>query len=155
MPRLTLSIGLLLCVLASSPAAESVEFVRVWPGYRSEESFQTIGEFFGRKEHTGGRILLRTQPDDRSGYYFLIRIRKTDAIPGALVRVQIIFSDSPVAKAFTLPVDIPQGHPVLSVGITGSDWLGPAIRPVAWRVALQRSDGIEIASEKSFLWAQP
>jgi hypothetical protein len=155
MVRHALLMGLFLCLSGISPAAQVVDFVRVWPGYRSAESFETIGEFFGRGEHTGGRLLLRTHPDDRNGYYFLIRLRKTDPVPGAILRIQVIFAGSPVAKVFTLPVDIPAGHPVLNAGITGADWPGAATKPLAWRVALQQADGTEIASQQSFLWAQP
>lgn len=150
-----LFVGLFLCLPGLSSKAHAVDFVRVWPGYRSAASFETIGEFFGRKEHTGGRILLRTQPNDRSGYYFLIRLRKSDPIPGAILRIQIIFADNPIARTFTLPVDIPAGHPVLNAGITGTDWPAAATKPVAWRVTLQQADGTEVASQHSFLWAQP
>lgn len=151
----TLSLGLALCCLGVSLTARAVEIVRVWPGFRPAESFETIGEFFGRGEYTGGRIVLRTQPEHRSGYYFLTRIREADAITGAIMRVQLIFPESPVAKSYARSVDIPPGQSVLNFGITGTDWPGDKVKPVAWRVTLQRSDGTEIVSEQSFLWAQP
>lgn len=155
MIRQALSPRLLLCLLALSAVGHAAEVVRVWPGYRSAESFQTIGEFFGKKEYTGGRLVLRTQPENRNGYYFLTRIEKADAIPGATARVQLIFAGSPLAKTYEFPVAIPEGKSVLNLGITGSDWPGAGVKPLAWRVTLLRPDGSELLSEHSFLWAQP
>src|SRR4051812_5411064 len=77
-PRLpvvrTLSMRSLLAVsflfLVASLAASDLTFVRVWPGYRSAESFEHVSEFFSGKENTMGQIQLRSQADVREGYYF-------------------------------------------------------------------------------------
>ncbi len=156
MIRRTLFVSLVLFILGSGASGSAVELVRVWPGYRSADSFESIGEYFGREEYTGGRLVLRTQPDDRNGYYFLTRIKKTDAIRHAIAQVQLIFEGSPIARSYRLPVDdLPAGQTVLNIGITGKDWPGADIKPIAWRVSLLQADGTEMVAAQSFLWAQP
>ena len=155
MTRRTLSVLLVMFFLGEAASGSAVELVRVWPGYRSAASFESIGEYFGREEFTGGRLVLRTQPDDRDGYYFLTRIKKTDAILNATAHVQLIFEGNSTARSYRLPVDIPAGQTVLNIGITGKDWPGASVKPIAWRVALLRADGTELVSAQSFLWAQP
>lgn len=155
MTRRTLLAWMVTFFLGAAAPGSAVELVRVWPGYRSAASFESIGEFFGREEYTGGRLMLRTQPEERGGYYFLMRIKDAEPIFQATVLVQLILEGSPKARSHRLPVDLPAGRSVLDVGITGRDWPGAGVKPLAWRIALLRADGTELVSAKSFLWAQP
>jgi len=148
---LLLSLGIWTYPLSLSAA----EVVRVWPGYRTADSFETIGEFFGREESTGGRTVLRSKPDERTGFYFLTRLRKAEAALGATVYLDVIFPDTHLARRFTFPFDLKKGQSVLNVGLTGSDWPGERVRPLAWRLSVQKADGTPLASSESFLWAQP
>lgn len=135
----------------TSPKADWI--VHVWPGYRSTESFERIGEYFGGEETHPGRIVLRTRPAERSGYYFLIRL-KTPQLPqeAKVWRLQVVIPgiEKPVTHDF--PVNPKALEKVLELGLTGADWPSPQTHPNAWRLALVSADGIELLTKQSFLW---
>jgi hypothetical protein len=135
----------------------SVEVVRLWPGYRTDESFDRISEYFTDKENTGAQLLLRTQPKERAGYYFLLRVKNAAPLAGARIELDLITAAAPRPKTHTFtPASLPAGKPVLNLGVTGADWPGgPDAHPVAWRLRLLAVDGRELLSEQSFLWGRP
>jgi hypothetical protein len=128
--------------------------VRLWPGYRTAESFDRIAEYFTNEENTGGERILRTQPKERAGYYFLLRMKNASPLAGARIGLELITETAPQPKThmFTL-ASLPAGRQVLHIGVTGADWPGgPRAHPVAWRLRLFAPDGRELLSEQSFLW---
>ena len=152
-PFLTL---VLLAVLAPLARAAEVEFVRVWPAWREAASFERISEYFDGKENPGSQVLLRTHPDIRPGYYFLARVNNTGAAGGtAKLVLSIIKPDSPRAKVYTFPIALPAGQTVFNVGLTGDDWAGPKVHPVAWKIEVVAADGRVLGVAKSFLWEKP
>lgn len=139
----------LLATAVSLTAAPSI--VRVWGDYVPAESFERIGEYFGAPESHPGRAVVRTQPDNRSGYYFLVRIKDSDTIPaGARWQVQVLRANERKASAYEFAIT---GHAsVYQLGLTGSDWTNPKDVPVAWKVTLLAADGSTVLSHHSFLW---
>jgi hypothetical protein len=153
-PRLIATGLLLSVVLAATASAADVSFVRVWPGWRGTDFFRRISEYFGRPEDPSPRILLRTRPGERSGCYFIVRVRNTGApAAGAMFRLLIIAPDSPDPRIFTFKTRIPSGQPVFEVGLTGQDWPSQKIHPVAWRLELVSAGGETLAAAQSFLWS--
>ena len=146
----------LLFLTAVLAHAGEAEFVRVWPGWRDAEAFDRIGEYFGRGEGDSGGIVVRTQPDARAGYYFLVRVKSAAALTGARFELRIIRPDSPEAKSFQFPATLRPGETVFQLGLTGAAWPGgkPA-SPVAWKLTLVTPDGRVLAEQKSFLWEKP
>jgi hypothetical protein len=144
-----------LAILVASRAADA-EFVRVWPGWRDADSFARIGEYFGGEEAHGKQILRRTQPAERGGYYFLVRV-KHGALEHAKFVVQVIRPDAPDVREYTFPVaNAPAGESVFNLGLTGADWPGAGkASPVAWKLELVAADGRVLAAQKSFLWEKP
>jgi len=135
-------------------SASALEIVHVWPGFRTADSFESIGEYFGDQEHRGGRLLLRSQPADRNGFYFLTRLKSPESIAGAEIRLELILPGSPAPKAYVFSTDLPSGASVLQVGATGTDWPDAKIRPVAWRLqVLDRTTRLPLAETQSFLWS--
>ena len=133
-----------------------VEFVRVWPGWRDAESFDRISEYFGGGENTGRQVVLRTQPDVRGGYYFLVRVRSAEAIAGAAFELSVIRPDTPEPKTHRFDASIPAKETVFQLGLTGSGWPdGDKAHPVAWKLALVGPNGRVLAEKKSFLWEKP
>lgn len=145
---------------SSAPAAQTaagIEVIRIWPDYRTAESFERISEYFSDKENTGGQIILRTQPGNRAGYYFFTRLKTDRDIDGARVELAVITPASAEAKTYTLPAPrLPKGSVLLNPGLTGEDWpwTDATARPTAWRIRLLAADGSVLLSQQSFLWAK-
>ncbi len=135
--------------------------MRVWPQWRDAESFDRIGEYFGGQESSGKHVVQRTQADTRAGYYFLVRVATATSTTAAVLRgarfeLHVIRPDTPEAKVFSFPVDVPASGAVFELGLTGSDWPGgKTAHPVAWKLALVAADGHVLAERKSFLWEKP
>ena len=153
--RSLLTLAVLLSSLICARAADAT-IVSVWPQWRTAESFDRIGEYFGRAENTTGRRIFRTQADVRAGFYFLVKLA-TPAVPAdAKFEVQVIAPDKPDPKTFLFPATAPKAETSFELGLTGADWAGgEKARPVAWRVALVAADGRVLAEQKSFLWENP
>ena len=146
----------LLSLAASTAEAADVSFVRVWPGWRDADSFDSISEYFTGKENTGRRLTLRTQPAERAGFYFLVRLTNTGpANATAKFRLQVILPDSPVTRTFDFPATLPAKSAVFQLGLTGTDWPDAKIQPVAWKLELLGGDDAVLATEQSFLWSMP
>lgn len=154
--RMLLRAIILLACLAATARAADVELVRVWPAWQDAEAFDRISEYFGGAEKHGGKTVLRTQPAERGGFYFLVRVKSASAVAGAKFEVRVIRPDHPEDKAFTFAAAIPAKESVFHLGLTGADWPGgKTANPVAWKVAVLSSDGRTLAEHKSFLWEKP
>jgi hypothetical protein len=141
---------------ALAKGGNEVEFVRVWPEWRAADTFLRISEFLSGKENTGRQTILRSQPDNRDGFYFLIRARSADAAYGeAKFVLEVITPDSARPKIYEFPTAITKRSHAFNLGLTGSDWKSEEIHPVAWRLRLLSAAGDELATKQSFLWALP
>jgi hypothetical protein len=145
----------LLFTLVSLARAADVELTRVWPAWRSAESFDRISEYFDGQENTGRHTVLRTQPTARAGYYFLIRAKAAATTSGAKFVLQIITPEAPEPKIYTFPITLGPKETVFDVGLTGPDWAGRKTHAVAWRLSVINAEGRELASQQSFLWSNP
>jgi hypothetical protein len=135
--------------------AAEVDLVRVWPGYRTAESFVSIREYFGGEESPGKRTIVRTQPQERSGFYWLARVRSDQPVPDATAELAVIRPGRTEPDVHRFSLAIPRGQRAILLGLTGSDWADPSVRPSAWRLRLFDSAGQPLASEQSFVWALP
>lgn len=153
--RRFLALALLLPALAALARAADVEFVRVWPAWRDDESFMRISEYFTGRENTGRETVVRSHPETRDGYYFLTRVRSDHAISGAHFVLHVVTPGDPAPKSCTFPAEVPHGSHVFELGLTGGDWPAKNTHPVAWHLELQSPDGKVIAAKSSFLWEKP
>jgi hypothetical protein len=137
--------------------AADLTIVRVWPGYRTTESFERISEYLGKEEDARGQLILRTQTDNRAGYYFLLRVKNSGAtIPDTKVELQVITPFSPEPKTYNFACTLPAKSAVLNLGLTGADWPGkPKDEVVAWHLRLLSPSGAELAKAQSYLWSMP
>lgn len=147
-------VSLLAIALASAASAADVKFVRVWPDYRTADSFTRVGEYFGGKEHTP-ELLVRSQPAARDGFYFLARFKSSEALPGAILAIETVQPGTDVPSVHFLSVDLPQGSRAILAGLTGNDWPSAKVKPTAWRLRLLSASGEELARQQSFLWTLP
>ena len=154
--RLVPFVTLLWLAAPAALRAGDVEIVRVMPGWRDAASFRRISEYFTGKENTGGITVLRSRPDDRAGYYWLVRVKNPGAvISGARFELQVIALGSPQPKTFKFPAALRAGSALYDLGLTGGDWPAPKARPAAWHLQILSGDGQVLAEKKSFLWTPP
>lgn len=144
---------LLLGVCAASAA--DLTIVRVFTGWRDAASFKHISEYFSGRENTHGETMLRTQPAQRGGYYFLVRTANPGAPLAVKVNILLSMPGEPKARTHTFAAELPAGTAVLNLGLTGADWPDAKTNPVAWKLDVLAADGRVLASEKSYLWEKP
>jgi len=149
---------LFLVACASTPKDEaltSVDILEIKPRYIDGATFVRIGEFLTGKENTGDRVIIRSKPEDRSGYYFtLVLDESVRRLPQGTVIVGEFYvpgQTQPISINFKMPPNRPKTHEVF-VGLTGSDWPDQEAVPGAWRFTIKDPNGKELGSEKSFLW---
>jgi hypothetical protein len=154
--RSPLLLSLLLCCVHAPLLAHELKIVRTWPGYRTAETFSRVSEYFTGRENTGGQTYLRSQPAQREGYYFLLRVKNgSDALTSASLELNLITARSPEPVTYRYPVAVPAGQHVFQVGLTGSDWPNPEETPVAWQLVIRDAEGAVLVSDQSFLWSKP
>jgi hypothetical protein len=153
--------SLALLAAAPSPAAPPgpvapLRFLRVWPLWLTADSFQSYYEYHTGRELIGKWIVMRSQPEERTGLYFLARVDNRRAIErGATFVVRVISPDDPQTRVFNFPATIKAGSWLYEIGLTGKDWALGHVYPVAWDVELQTADGAVAAKTASFLWEKP
>lgn len=141
---------------AKAPAAGGeLAIMRVYSGWRDGASFKRISEYFDGKENTGGETVLRTHAEERSGYYYLLRVRNPGAARPVKVSIDIITSAEAHLVTHVFPAELKAGDNVLQLGLTGADWTNPKANPVAWKLAVTDVDGRVLATEMSYLWEKP
>ena len=146
-----------LCVAGAATAAPAPEFalVRVWPGWKEAEDFTRLREYFGAAPDSGPRRVLRTSPDQRAGFYFLVRTRGA-AVPAAVLELAVLRPDGPEPVTHRFPAALRAGGEVLELGLTGDAWPGgKRAQPVAWRLRVLGAGDRLLAEERSFLWVDP
>lgn len=146
---------LLFALLAATASASDLKIVRVFTGWREAASFKRISEYFDGKENTGGQLVLRTHAEQRTGFYFLVRVANLSAAVVAKLELELILPTSAKPITYTFPVALPPGTSVLNLGLTGSDWPDKKANPVAWKIFVRSPDGTLLASESSYLWEKP
>lgn len=149
--RLLSSLFVFTALVASATASE-VTIARVFSGWRDAESFKRISEYFTGKENTGGDHVLRTHPDQRAGFYFLVRATNPGAPTSIKISVDVITPTDNKPKTYSFSADLKTGTTVLNIGLTANDWPDAKANPVAWKIELIADDGHVLTGEKSYLW---
>ncbi|HKB91527.1 MAG TPA: hypothetical protein VKC60_13500 [Opitutaceae bacterium] len=152
-----LGVFFFLLAVSVSNAADGIKIVRVWPAWHDAEYFQRVSEYFGGPENTSGQIVLRTQPSQRAGFYFLARTKNLGGTEISSVKIilEVIKPGLPDPVTYTFESPPTKGDAVYQIGLTGTDWSGPRVHPVAWRLRIFDAQGGLLATEKSFLWDIP
>ncbi|HEX7630900.1 MAG TPA: hypothetical protein VF388_02100 [Lacunisphaera sp.] len=147
---------LFLC-LALTPAlsASDLTIVRVFTGWRAGDSFKRIAEYFDGKEHSGSEIILRTHPAQRTGYYFLVRLKNPGAARPVHFQLELIAPGTGASRTVDFPAELGTDSPVYQLGLTGPEWQDPKVQPTAWRLRVLGENDQVLATEKSYLWEKP
>lgn len=160
--RILFAALLSLCFIACSstpikkPALTSVDILEIKPRYMKAEAFIRIKEYLTGSEHLGDRVVIRSQPSSRDGYYFtLILSEELRDLPKGMTITGEFYSKNALdaeTYEFQLPSKLPETNEVF-VGLTGEDWPDASAVPAAWRFTIKDANGNTLASEKSFLWS--
>jgi len=148
-----LTLGLLFSAL--SAAAAELNIVHVFTGWRDAASFKRISEYFTGQEKAGQEIVLRTNPEQRAGFYFQIRVANPGAARPVRFLLQLIEQGSPTPQLTNFTTELKPGPTVFQLGLTGPAWQDVKSQPVAWYVQVLADDGRVLAAEKSYLWEKP
>ena len=125
--------------------------------YFTVRDFKRIPEFFTGKEFSGWKVYCRTNPADREGFYFVVKV--TGDVPQSSADchwlLEWITPLDPTAqqKKVSLPAQNILGKEVF-IGLTGSDWPDPSVQPIAWSLSLVDSKEGILGKSQSFLWSK-
>ena len=144
------------CALTPKQAVSSVEIEEIKPRYVEDEQFKRISEYMTGKEYVGDRVILRTQPKHRAGYYFtLVLDKNVRRLPKGTVVVGEFYTPMSVEKQtheFTLPSKRARTEEIF-VGLTGKDWPQKRGVPAAWRFTIKDPNGAMLGQKQSYLWS--
>jgi hypothetical protein len=145
----------ILFLLAATLNASAAEFERVWTAWRSAEYFDSLAEHLTGREHQGREQVHRSTPEDRAGYYFLVRLDRAKGDPQAARAVlEVIDKRGPEARRFEWQLsETRRRSQVYQFGLTGPDWMDEDATPLAWRLRLLDPTGGVLAERESFLWS--
>jgi hypothetical protein len=122
-----------------------------------ESAFKRIPEYFTGHEFTGRNIYCRSNPSDRSGYYFVIKVNDSFSIINSSCYWIVDWvpprDPNPRTQRIPLTEENIQGREVF-VGLTGEDWKDPLLKPLAWRISLLSKKGVTLGQRQSFLWSK-
>lgn len=151
------------CVLQCSPynnkihkqTTNSIKIVNVIVEHYSHEDFQRIAEYFnGGHEHYGHRCIVRTDPDVRTGEYFIVNFSKplVDLPNDLTVNIYLMIGKSLNYEkySFQLPNKRPNFVSDVYLGIT-SKCIDLA-KVNAWKIEVINTQGEIITLHKSFMW---
>jgi hypothetical protein len=144
------------CALTPKQAVTSVEIEEIKPRYIEDEQFKRISEYMTGKEYVGDRVILRTQPKHRAGYYFtLVLDKNVRRLPKGTRVVGEFYTPMSVEKQtheFTLPSQR-AGTEEIFIGLTGKDWPQKSDVPAAWRFTIKDANGAVLGEKQSYLWS--
>jgi len=125
--------------------------------YFSVRDFKRIPEFFTGKEFSGWEVYCRTNPSNREGFYFVVKV--SGDIPqlnvGSHWLIEWITPLDPVAQQNKIPIsDLKISGKEVFIGLTGSDWPDPSVQPIAWSISLVDSEERILGHSQSFLWSK-
>ena len=142
----------------TSKRLRPISIVSVAMTTRSEDSFKGIAEAFQCRESNGGRVFLRTNPENRSGVYFTVKFNHSvDLLPsGSKIVLHYITNVNPVPESATWTFPEFQHslllHNELYLGITDDMHYAAKNQLIAWQLEIVHPDGHIIAHEESLAW---
>jgi hypothetical protein len=136
-----------------------VRIAYVTSRYIEAEKFMRISEYFTGVESKSGRIIERTDPTQRTGYYFIVDLSWHPGVvlpKGTKVELDYVRNDiaAPQHAEFTFPAAAGT-WPEIFLGLTGAAWPRDDLSIVAYQITLEDPDGTTLAEQESFLWGLP
>lgn len=149
-------LGLACSTTTKESAEPSFEIVEIMPRYIETEDFKRISEYMTGKENPGRRVIIRTNPRQRDGYYFVLLLNRNvrKLPPDAYIQGELYTSKSldRQTRRFRLPSILPSTREIF-IGLTGDDWPEKDDTPSAWRFTIKNSREEILAQKQSYLWS--
>jgi hypothetical protein len=140
-------------------ATSTVAIDHIAQRYLAEENFKRISEYFTGRENKSGRVIERTDPKQRTGYYFIVDLAWHPGVvlpAGTRAELQYIRSDNPAPRTAEFTFSSATGTwPEIYLGLTGADWPQDEFTITAYKLTLEDAQGRVLAERQSFLWALP
>jgi len=139
-----------------SVALSSVKITDIKHRFIEEEGFKRISEYMTGREYIDERLILRSDPQKRAGYYFTLvldeKIRRLPA--GTAITGEFYTAKGLEAQeyTFTVPSKRPKTKEIF-IGLTGKDWPEGSVTPAAWRFTIRDANGAVLATKHSYLWS--
>lgn len=122
-----------------------------------KDAFLRIPEFFSGAEYEGIKVYCRSSDASRAGFYIVVKVSGSVAkIPTQMLwSLDWVMPHVPRPRTKQIPIENPNifGKEVF-IGLTGKDWSGQSVQPLAWCLKLLDGEGREIAQNQSFLWSK-
>jgi hypothetical protein len=140
-----------------TPSVSAVTIKTIKPSYLQATHFIRVREYMTGAEHTGKQVVLRSDPETREGFYFILVLdTKLHRLPPGCALIGEFYTPaSPDLQThhFALPSQRPKTREIL-VGLTGSDWpFGADRMPSAWRFTVVDANGQPLGHKQSYLWS--
>lgn len=146
----------------SGPAGTStagVEIKYVDHHWVDAVNFKRISEYFTGVENKSGRVIERTDPKERAGYYFIVDLAWHPGVvlpAGTVAELDYVRNDNAIAKHAKFVFSEDTGTlPEFCLGLTGADWKNKDETIIAYKLTLEDTAGKVLATRQSFLWALP
>lgn len=120
-----------------------------------ESSFKRISEYFDQTENTGGKLILRTEPKQRAGYYFMLSLQRhaVTALVDGTIELHYVKEGERlhILETFPVPASPPPCNEIW-LGLTGGSALADNETIMAWKIVIRQPDGQVLDTQQSFLW---
>ena len=124
--------------------------------YVAEDSTRSVFEVLTGEEFRHGRLFLRTDEPNRTGFYFFVMFKTytKDILEGSQIDLYVHSSKSPKVEKFSFKV--PEKFTLLrevALGITGADAAKIDDKILAWKIEVKNKKGEIISQKQSWLWS--
>ena len=119
--------------------------------FYEEESFTRISEYFTGVEVSGNRIIIRSDPEHRTGHYITFQLSGNHSIDHFKLEVYEFGEKKPKDYLFNSDTPVTANQPIF-LGLTGGIWGEKLKPPVAYKLSIIGTAGNTIESATSFLW---
>ena len=153
--RYSLFAILLLSISIETAFSSEVKILNVYRELIPKDTFVRISEYFTGKENPGYRVIVRTQPQEYGGYYFILQLNKkiNDLPSNTRVRLEIALAGKAESTSYTFPIPYnKKAEKEIFVGITGQDWVYEPTDLIAWKITLIDAEEKILIEKPSFLW---
>lgn len=134
---------------------KAIKIVNIEVEKFSEHDFKRIREYFnGGHEYQGQKCIVRDNPNNRGGLYFIVNFNKPLNLLPKNVSVNMYLMIGKALEyekfSFALPNKRPSFSSEVHLGVT-SKKVDPS-EVNAWKIELVGPDGAPIATDKSYMW---